>query len=161
MAKVDFKKNARKTTTNEPIGQLGALLGKDSKIELYSEDNFNGSARVLIVGYEKGSDTPDYRFIADENISKELREAPTEAKFNKVMSSLADALVTGDEVVATKRNGAKIFDEDGEPVMETLYYLSLGSNRKSMKKTATKLAGTSKEIKKEETVWSWSERAVY
>lgn len=139
-------------------GQVAEIIGKGSVLELYSIKNFQGSANVLLYGYEKDAEQPSWKFTCSSDISSALRECETEDEFDEVMNSLLDATVLSRETEATDRNGKVIFDKDGDPKMATVYHLTFDRERDDMSASRSKSStGKAKEVKKERNVFSFEQ----
>jgi hypothetical protein len=155
---VVLKSNRRVSNgTGTPAGQLTEVLGENGFYELYSENNFTGTARVWIKGYKEGSDEYDFIFTCSTELSKELRDAETEEEFEEIWDSIEFANVTATQAQAKDRNGKVLFDNEGEPRMEDVYYLGFGEDGTDMSTTRREVSGVATAVKKEKKQFSWED----
>jgi hypothetical protein len=154
---VVLKSNRRVSNgTGTQVGQLTEVLGENGYYELYDDKNFRGTARIWIKGFKEGSDEYDFIFTCSTELSKELRGAETEEEFDEIMDSLEFANVTATQQQAT-RNGVKLFDDEGEPKMEDVYYLGFGGSTTDMSTTRREVSGVATAVKKEKKQFSWED----
>jgi hypothetical protein len=154
---VVLKSNRRVSNgTGNVVGQLTEVLGKNGFYELYSENNFKGTARVWLKGYKEDSEDYDFILTCSTELSRELRQAETEEEFDEIMDSIEFANVTATQVHAT-RNGVKLFDDEGEPKMEDVYYLGFGDASADMSTTRREVSGVATAVKKEKKQFSWED----
>lgn len=151
----NFRKGERKAKL---VGQLTEVIGSDSVYELYSDTNFLGSKQVMLKGWfaenNPDTDSPDYKIICSTDISKELRSADTEEEFLDILASLENADCYVSTVQSTSRNGEKLFDDKGEPLMEDIYSIEFTNDRTDMSATRTISSGSVKEVVKEKKSFS-------
>lgn len=168
MAKAKTKEVATKTVvlksnrrvsngTGNVVGQLTQVLGENGDYELYNESNFRGTARIMVKGYKEDSEEYDWIFLCSTELSKELRGAETEEEFEEIWDSLEFANVTAATVQAKDRNGKPMFDEEGEPKMEDVYYLGFGGDTTDMSSTRRTVSGVATAVKKEKKAFSWED----
>lgn len=154
---VVLKSNRRVSNgTGNVVGQLTEVLGENGFYELYSENNFKGTARVWLKGYKEDSEDYDFILTCSTELSRELRQAETEEEFDEIMDNIEFANVTATQVHAT-RNGVKLFDDEGEPKMEDVYYLGFGESGADMSTTRREVTGVATAVKKEKKAFSWED----
>ena len=157
---VSLRKNRRTTAgTGNVVGQLTEVLGAGGAYELYSEANFKGTSRIWFKGFAEGSEDYDWIFTCSTELSKELRSAESEEEFDEILDSIEFANVTATTVQAKDRNGKPLFDEEGEPKMEDVYYLGFGENGADMSSSKRDASGDATEVAKEKSVFSWESLA--
>jgi hypothetical protein len=142
------------------LGQLTEVIGEGAVYELYSEDNFYGTKQVMLKGWFAENDPEespmDFKLICDASISKELRSAQDTDELNEMLDSLEFANCLRDTVQRTTRQGEKMFDEKGEPLMEELYLVEFANNRTDMSTTRRTASGQANaEFKKEKKAFSF------
>lgn len=151
----NFRKGERKAKL---VGQLTEVIGSDSVYELYSDNNFLGSKQVMLKGWfaenDPDTDQPDYKIICSADISKELRSADTEEEFLDILDSLENADCYVSNVQSTSRNGEKLFDDKGEPLMEEIYSIEFANSNADMSATRRTATGVAKQVVKEKKAFS-------
>jgi hypothetical protein len=154
----NFRKGERKAKL---LGQLTEVIGADSIYELYSDNNFLGTKQVMLKGWfaenDPDTDQPDYKIICSADISKELRSAETEEEFLDILDSLENADCYVSTVQSTSRNGEKLFDSKGEPLMEDIYSIEFANSNADMSATRRTATGVAKEVKKVKKAFSITE----
>jgi hypothetical protein len=155
---VVLKSNRRVSNgTGTVVGQLTEVLGENGFYELYNDTNFKGTKRILVKGFKEDSEDYDWLFLCSTELSKELRDAETEEEFDEIMDSLEFANVTATTVQAKDRNDKPMFDAEGEPKMEDVYYLGFGGDTTDMSTTRREVSGVATAVKKEKKQFSWED----